>query len=41
MNTGEHMQHVGVADGSMPCDGAWSSEHVQRFRAWMDAGCPR
>lgn len=30
-----------LADGSMPCDGAWPSENVQRFRAWMDAGCPR
>jgi hypothetical protein len=30
-----------LADGSMPCDGASSSENVQRFRSWMDAGFPR
>ena len=27
-----------LADGSMPCDGAWSPEDVERFRAWIDAG---
>ena len=30
-----------LGDGSMPCDGAWSSEQVQRFRSWMYAGFPR
>ena len=25
-------------DGSMPCDGAWPSENVARFREWMDGG---
>jgi hypothetical protein len=29
-----------LADGSMPCDGAWPAEQVQRFRAWIDAGSP-
>jgi hypothetical protein len=27
-----------LADGSMPCDGAWPAVQVQRFRAWIDAG---
>lgn len=27
-----------LADGSMPCYGAWSGENVQLFRAWMDGG---
>ena len=27
-----------LADGSMPCDGAWPADQVQRFRAWIDAG---
>lgn len=29
-----------VADGSMPCDGAWPPEQVERFRGWIDAGSP-
>jgi hypothetical protein len=29
-----------VADGSMPCDGAWPQERVELFRNWVDAGCP-
>jgi hypothetical protein len=29
-----------LADGSMPCDGAWPPEQVQRFRGWIDAGTP-
>jgi hypothetical protein len=29
-----------VEDGSMPCDGAWSSEHVALFQSWVDAGTP-
>jgi hypothetical protein len=28
-----------LSDGSMPCDGNWSAEHVQRFRTWIDTGC--
>jgi hypothetical protein len=27
-----------LADGSMPCYGAWPGENVQRFRAWMEGG---
>jgi hypothetical protein len=30
-----------LADGSMPCDGAWPAENVERFGQWMDAGLPR
>lgn len=29
-----------LADGSMPCDGAWPPEQVERFRGWIDAGSP-
>ena len=28
-----------LADGTMPCYGAWPATDVQRFRAWMDGGC--
>ena len=24
--------------GSMPCDGAWPEEHVERFRRWIEEG---
>jgi hypothetical protein len=27
-----------LSAGSMPCDGAWPSENVERFRTWIDAG---
>lgn len=27
-----------LADGSMPCYGAWPAENVSLFRAWMDGG---
>jgi len=27
-----------LADGSMPCYGAWPAETVERFRAWIDTG---
>jgi hypothetical protein len=27
-----------LADGSMPCYGAWPAEDVERFRSWMDGG---
>jgi hypothetical protein len=27
-----------LADGTMPCDGAWPAEDVQRFRTWIDDG---
>lgn len=29
-----------LANGTMPCDGAWSPEDVERFRAWIDSGAP-
>ena len=27
-----------LRDGSMPCDGAWSSEKVNVFQRWIDSG---
>ena len=27
-----------LAEGTMPCYGAWPPEDVQRFRAWIDGG---
>jgi hypothetical protein len=30
-----------LADGTMPCDGAWPSEDVARFRRWIDDGFPQ
>jgi hypothetical protein len=27
-----------LADGTMPCDGAWPSGDVERFRTWIDDG---
>jgi hypothetical protein len=27
-----------LEEGDMPCDAPWSDEHVETFRAWMDAG---
>jgi hypothetical protein len=29
-----------LANGTMPCDGAWPAEDVERFRAWIDSGSP-
>jgi hypothetical protein len=29
-----------VRRGSMPCDGAWPSEFVERFASWIAAGKP-
>jgi hypothetical protein len=29
-----------LADGSMPCDGSWPAENVERFRTWIDYGSP-
>ncbi|HEY7066686.1 MAG TPA: hypothetical protein VII06_34770 [Chloroflexota bacterium] len=29
-----------LADGSMPCDGAWPAERVALFRQWLAEGCP-
>jgi hypothetical protein len=27
-----------LAEGSMPCDGAWPADRVALFRQWMDEG---
>jgi hypothetical protein len=27
-----------LAAGTMPCDGAWPADDVNRFRAWIDGG---
>jgi len=29
-----------LADGSMPCDGAWPEGQVSLFRDWVNTGCP-
>lgn len=29
-----------LEDGSMPCDGEWPPEQIERFRAWIAAGTP-
>jgi hypothetical protein len=29
-----------LANGTMPCDGAWPAEDVERFRSWIDNGSP-
>jgi len=30
-----------LAAGSMPCDGRWPAEDVERFRTWIDDGSPQ
>ncbi len=30
-----------LADGSMPCDGAWPADRLALFRQWIDEGCAR
>jgi hypothetical protein len=39
----EHAQeiHARLAEGTMPCDGPWPQEDVERFQQWIDAGMPR
>ena len=32
--------HGRLASKSMPCDEAWPDEQVDRFRRWIEAGCP-
>jgi hypothetical protein len=27
-----------LADGSMPCDGAWTADQIALFRRWVDEG---
>lgn len=29
-----------LAEGSMPCDGAWPDERIALFRQWMEEGYP-
>jgi hypothetical protein len=29
-----------LAAGTMPCDGRWPAEDVERFRTWIDNGSP-
>ena len=29
-----------LKDGTMPCDGAWSDEQIERFQNWLEAGAP-
>lgn len=38
----EHAEEIygRLADGSMPCDGAWPNDRVDTFRAWIEAGTP-
>jgi hypothetical protein len=28
-----------LEDRTMPCDGEWSDENIQLFRAWINQGC--
>jgi hypothetical protein len=30
--------HGRLANGTMPCDGAWPPQDVARFQAWIDGG---
>ena len=30
-----------LADGSMPCDKAWSADRLALFRRWIDEGAAR
>lgn len=32
--------HQRLAEGSMPCDGRWPAEDVERFRTWIHNGSP-
>lgn len=29
---------VALRSGTMPCDGAWTADHVQIFQRWVDGG---
>jgi hypothetical protein len=29
-----------LVDGTMPCDGPWPEEDIERFRRWIDAAMP-
>ena len=28
-----------LEDGSMPCDGPWDSDKIEKLKAWINAGC--
>jgi hypothetical protein len=28
-----------LADGSMPCDGSWQADDIDRLHAWIHGGC--
>ena len=30
-----------LSAGTMPCDGAWPGEQVERFRRWIQEGTPQ
>lgn len=30
-----------LAEGTMPCDGPWPGDDIDRFRRWIDAEMPR
>jgi hypothetical protein len=30
-----------LRDGTMPCDGAWPADDVERFRRWIEEGHAR
>lgn len=38
----EHAEEIRsrLSDGTMPCDGAWPAENVERFRQWIEQGMP-
>lgn len=38
----EHAEEIEerLANGTMPCDGPWPEENVERFRQWIAAGKP-
>ena len=38
----EHAEEIStrLGDGTMPCDGPWPEENVERFRQWIAAGTP-
>jgi len=27
-----------LSDGTMPCDGAWPQDQIERFQQWVDEG---
>ncbi len=36
----EHAEaiYIRLTEGSMPCDGAWPAEDIEKFRRWIDGG---